>query len=43
MQAFLADDTQLYKQYSDNEGFRRWLTDMIFAQTFSRREDDPAA
>jgi type I restriction enzyme R subunit len=38
MQAFLADDTRLFKQYSDNDGFRRWLADAIFAATFSPRQ-----
>jgi type I restriction enzyme R subunit len=31
---FLSDDTELFKQFSDNEGFRRWLTDTIFALTY---------
>jgi len=30
----LKDDTQLFKQFSDNESFRRWLTDMVFAITY---------
>ena len=34
MQSFLADDTQLFKQYSDNEGFRRWLAETIFIETY---------
>src|SRR5262249_55902971 len=25
----LKDDTELYKQFSDNSDFRRWMTDMI--------------
>ncbi len=35
MTAVLKDDTQLFKQFSDNEGFRRWLTDMVLALTYS--------
>lgn len=35
MTALLKDDTQLYKQFSDNESFRRWLTDTIFSMTYS--------
>lgn len=27
MTAVLRDDTELFKQFSDNEGFRKWLTD----------------
>ena len=26
MTALLKDDTELFKQFSDNESFRRWLT-----------------
>ena len=35
MAAVLKDDTELFKQFSDNEGFRRWLTDTIFSMTYS--------
>ena len=35
MTAVLKDDTELFKQFSDNESFRRWLTDTIFALTYS--------
>lgn len=34
MNAVLKDDTELFKQFSDNEGFRRWLSDMVFAETY---------
>ena len=34
MTAVLKDDTELFKQFSDNESFRRWLTDTIFAMTY---------
>jgi type I restriction enzyme R subunit len=34
MQSFLTDDTQLYKQFSDNEDFKRWLTETIFVETY---------
>ncbi len=30
----LKDDTELFKQFSDNESFRRWLTDTVFALTY---------
>ena len=33
MTALLQDDTELFKQFSDNESFRRWLTDTVFALT----------
>ncbi len=35
MTALLKDDTELYKQFSDNESFKRWLADSIFAATYS--------
>jgi type I restriction enzyme R subunit len=28
------DDTELYKQFSDNDSFRRWLMDTVFALTY---------
>ncbi len=37
MTALLQDDTELFKQFSDNEGFRRWLTDTVFGLTYSER------
>ena len=35
MTALLKDDTELSKQFTDNEGFRRWLTDTVFGLTYS--------
>jgi type I restriction enzyme R subunit len=34
MTAVLKDDTELFKQFSDNESFRKWLTDTLFAMTY---------
>jgi type I restriction enzyme, R subunit len=34
MTELLSDHTELYKQYSDNESFQRWLSDTVFGQTF---------
>ena len=34
MTGVLKDDTELFKQFSDNESFRRWLTDMVFTITY---------
>jgi type I restriction enzyme R subunit len=34
MMAVLKDDTELFKQFSDNEGFKKWLTDTVFALTY---------
>ena len=35
MTAVLNDDMQLFKQFEDNEGFRRWLTDNVFGLTYA--------
>lgn len=32
----LADHTELYKQFSDNPGFRQWLTEAVFDVTYMR-------
>ncbi|MBM4118071.1 type I restriction endonuclease subunit R [bacterium] len=39
MTAVLNDDTELFKQFVDNEGFQRWLKDTVFGLTY----DVPAA
>jgi len=33
-QSASADRTELFKQFSDNQSFRRWLADSIFALTY---------
>ena len=38
MTAVLKDDTELFKQFMDNESFRRWLTDTVFGLTYERQE-----
>jgi len=35
MTAVLKDDTELFKQFMDNESFRRWLTDTVFGLTYA--------
>ena len=42
MTALLKDDTELFKQFSDNESFRRWLTETVFAITYKPAEADAA-
>ena len=32
---YLVDHTELFKQFSDNDSFRRWLSDEVFAATYS--------
>ncbi len=34
--SLMKDDTELFKQYSDNDQFKRWLGEMVFAQTYSQ-------
>jgi len=33
MTAVLRDDTELFKQFMDNESFKRWMSDMVFGLT----------
>ncbi|MDW7762007.1 MAG: type I restriction endonuclease subunit R [Acidobacteriota bacterium] len=34
MTAFVKDDMELFKQFQDNESFKRWLTDTVFGLTY---------
>ena len=34
MLAIMKDDSQLFKQFSDNESFKKWLTDTVFGLTY---------
>ena len=36
MTELLADHTELFKQFSDNDSFRRWLLETTFAATYNR-------
>ena len=40
MTAILNDDTELFRQFMDNEGFRRWMTDTIFGLTYKATGTD---
>jgi type I restriction enzyme M protein len=37
----LSDHTELFKQFSDNANFKRWLTDMVFDSTYHPRTASP--
>lgn len=37
MNAILKDDTELFKQFMDNESFRRWMTDTVFGLTYEEK------
>jgi type I site-specific restriction-modification system R (restriction) subunit len=39
----LSDHTELFKQFSDNPNFKRWLTDMVFDTTYRPGTVPPAA
>jgi type I restriction enzyme R subunit len=43
MNAVLKDDTELFKLFSDNESFRRWLLDSVFSVTYEERADEGKA
>ena len=34
MTDLMADQTEFFKQFSDNESFRRWISGMVFAATY---------
>ena len=36
MTDILKDDTELFKQFMDNDSFKRWLTDTVFALTYEQ-------
>ena len=42
MTSLLKDDTELFKQFSDNESFRKWLLETVFALTYQPPEADAA-
>ena len=34
MTAVMKDDTELFRQFVDNDGFKRWMTDTVFGLTY---------
>lgn len=40
MVELIADHTELFKQFSDNPSFKKWLGDTIFGVTYSRNETE---
>ena len=36
MLKIMADNIELYKQYSDNADFKKWLSDMVFNLTYNK-------
>jgi type I restriction enzyme R subunit len=43
MTAVLKDDTELFKQFMDNESFKRWMTDTVFGLTYEASPADRRA
>jgi type I site-specific restriction-modification system R (restriction) subunit len=41
MTGLIKDDTELFRQFTDNDSFRRWLTDTIFRMTYSEQQPTP--
>ena len=39
----LADHTELFKQFSDNPSFKKWLGDSIFAATYEGNTNEASA
>ena len=37
----MKDDTELFKQFSDNPAFRRWLGDTVFSMTYETPDRRP--
>ena len=36
MMSLMKDDAELFKQFTDNEGFKRWMTDTVFELAYGR-------
>ena len=36
MMSLMKDDAELFKQFTDNEGFKRWMTDTVFDLAYDR-------
>jgi type I restriction enzyme, R subunit len=39
----MKDDTELFKQFSDNPEFKRWLADTVFTATYDRPPASPSS
>jgi type I restriction enzyme R subunit len=37
----LSDHTELFKQFMDNQGFRKWLSDSVFQVTYGKQPGTP--
>ena len=41
MMSLMKDDAELFKQFTDNEGFKRWMTDTVFELAYRRSGTPP--
>ena len=41
MAAVMKDDTELFRQFADNEGFKRWMSDTVFALAYDQARTAP--
>ena len=39
MTAYMKDDTELFKQFVDNESFKRWMADTVFRLTYDQLQE----
>ena len=42
MTGLIKDDTELFKQFSDNESFRKWMLETVFALTYEPPDAEAA-
>ena len=35
VQSLMNTDAQFFKEFSDNDSFRHWVTEMLFSQTYT--------
>ena len=38
MQSLMKDDTELFKQFTDNESFKRWMSETVFRRAYDQAE-----
>ena len=43
MTAVMRDDTELFKQFMDNDSFKRWMTDTVFSLAYESADTPHAA
>ncbi len=41
MTAYMKDDTELFKQFVDNDSFKRWMADTVFRLTYDQKQSGP--